>query len=144
MRSRCLYICQGWIIFLFATVRRPIDPPFSTWMGFLSVIRAMISKACFTMRRAIIFFPLFLPCIIREFTKRSTRGHWALRKRFFWYLSNSKSTRPGDKYQILRETGLLVAERQSRCLFYCLKSRHCRPISSPLRPHVYAHQHLRQ
>ena len=57
----------------------------TTWMGFWSVRRWMISIACLTMRTASIFFPLFRPCIIRELASRSTMGHCALRNRFFWY-----------------------------------------------------------
>ena len=43
----------------------------------------MISKACFTIRTAITFLPLLRPLRMIEQTRRSTIGHWALRKRFF-------------------------------------------------------------
>lgn len=48
------------------------------------VSKWMISKACLTMRTAISFLPLFRPCIMRLHARRSTMGHWALRKRFTW------------------------------------------------------------
>ncbi len=40
-----------------------------------------ISKACATIRTAMSFFPLLRPFIISELVRRSTIGHWALRKR---------------------------------------------------------------
>ena len=36
-------------------------------------------------RTAMIFFPLFLPCIIIELVRRSTIGHCAFLNRFVWY-----------------------------------------------------------
>lgn len=56
------------------------------WMGLASVNRWMISIACLTMRTAISFLPLFLPCIIRELVNRSTIGHWAFLNLLAWYL----------------------------------------------------------
>ncbi|CDJ37913.1 hypothetical protein ETH_00001130 [Eimeria tenella] len=61
-----------------------------TWRGFLSAIKAIMSKACCTMRMACSFLPELRPCIMRELTRRSTRGHCAFRKRFFWYLRAPK------------------------------------------------------
>lgn len=49
------------------------------------VSKWIISKACFTMRTAMSFFPLLRPCIINEFVSRSTMGHCALRKRLAAY-----------------------------------------------------------
>lgn len=40
------------------------------------VSRWMISKACCTICIVINFFPLLRPCIIREFVRRSTIGHY--------------------------------------------------------------------
>merc|ERR1719397_2044550 len=58
----------------------------TTWSGFSPVSRWMISKLCFTILTVINFLPLFLPCIIRELTRRSTIGHWALRNLLAAYL----------------------------------------------------------
>lgn len=52
-----------------------------TCSGFSPVSKWMISKECLTMRQAISFLPLLRPFIIREQVRRSTMGHWALRKR---------------------------------------------------------------
>lgn len=52
-----------------------------TCNGFSPVNKWMISKACFTIRTDISFLPLLRPLIMSEFVKRSTIGHWALRKR---------------------------------------------------------------
>ena len=41
-----------------------------------------MSMVCFTMRTAMSFLPLLRPCIMSAFTRRSTMGHCALRKRF--------------------------------------------------------------
>ena len=57
-----------------------------TWIGFWSVKRWMISIACLMMRTANNFFPLFLPCIIRELVILSTIGHWAFLNLLAWYL----------------------------------------------------------
>merc|ERR1711966_339553 len=56
----------------------------SCWMGLLSVRRLTMSKACWTMRTAMIFLPLLRPCIMSEQVRRSTIGHWAFLKRFCW------------------------------------------------------------
>ena len=40
-----------------------------------------ISNACATIRTAMSFLPLLRPFIISELVRRSTMGHWALRKR---------------------------------------------------------------
>merc|ERR1739838_34218 len=53
--------------------------------GFCPVRRWMISKACLTIRIAINFFPLFLPCIINELVNRSTIGHCAFPNRLAAY-----------------------------------------------------------
>merc|ERR1719324_50758 len=58
----------------------------STWRGFSPVSRWMISKLCLTILTVSSFLPLFLPCIIRLFTRRSTMGHWALRNLLAAYL----------------------------------------------------------
>merc|ERR1719147_422284 len=58
----------------------------TTWRGFSPVRRWIISKLCFTILTVINFFPLFLPCIIKEFTRRSTIGHCALRNLLAAYL----------------------------------------------------------
>ena len=56
------------------------------WRGLSPVRRWMISKLCFTILTVNSFLPLFLPCIIRLFTRRSTMGHWALRNLLAAYL----------------------------------------------------------
>merc|ERR1719391_1626183 len=58
----------------------------NTWSGFSPVKRWMISKLCLTILTVRSFFPLFLPCIIRLLTRRSTIGHWALRNLLAAYL----------------------------------------------------------
>merc|ERR1712021_123293 len=45
------------------------------WTGFSPVVKWMISNECLMMRTVISFFPLLRPCIINEFTRRSTMGH---------------------------------------------------------------------
>merc|ERR1711913_37491 len=57
-----------------------------TCRGFSPVSRWMISKLCLTILTVRSFFPLFLPCIIRLLTRRSTMGHWALRNLLAVYL----------------------------------------------------------
>lgn len=44
------------------------------------VRRLIISNECFTILIAISFLPLLRPCIIREFVRRSTMGHWGKEK----------------------------------------------------------------
>ena len=57
-----------------------------TWIGFWSVSKWIISIACFVILTAISFFPLFLPCIMRELVSLSTIGHCAFLKRLTEYL----------------------------------------------------------
>jgi len=57
-----------------------------TWIGFWSVSKWMISMACLIILTAKSFFPLFLPCIIRELVSLSTMGHCAFLNRFTEYL----------------------------------------------------------
>ena len=45
------------------------------------VRRLIISNECFTILIAMSFLPLLRPCIIREFVRRSTMGHWGKEKR---------------------------------------------------------------
>merc|ERR1719270_1950468 len=56
------------------------------WRGLSPVRRWVISKLCFTILTVNSFLPLFLPCIIRLFIRRSTMGHWALRNLLAAYL----------------------------------------------------------
>merc|ERR1712018_476094 len=58
----------------------------NTWRGFSPVKRWMISKLCLTILTVNSFLPLFLPCIIKLLTRRSTIGHWALRNLLAAYL----------------------------------------------------------
>ena len=52
-------------------------------MGFMSVMRWMISRQCLTMRTPVALAPPFRPWNIMHTTRRSTIGHRALAKRFF-------------------------------------------------------------
>lgn len=47
-----------------------------TWTGFWSVNTWMSSMVCFTIRQAMSFFPLFLPCFMRVQASLSTMGHY--------------------------------------------------------------------
>lgn len=66
---------------LFQVTLHKTQPPWRLVVHTSPVSRWMISKACLTMRTVISFLPLLRPCIIMELVRRSTMGHWALRKR---------------------------------------------------------------
>ena len=67
-----------------------------TWIGFRSVSKWMISMACLIILTAMSFFPLFLPCIIRELVSLSTMGHCAFLNLFTEYLPAVWGTYVGE------------------------------------------------
>jgi hypothetical protein len=96
-------------------------------MGFWSVNKWMISKAWATILTAKSFFPLFLPFIINELTRRSTMGIRPLANCFLAYRpavwaagrGDDQTDRLGDQPLIFGKTFFPKGFRQvGQCMTY--------------------------